>query len=139
MLLNREKKKKRGGHYFRLALLIVILLILLVLLFGEQWGIGQGDLLRLVNVRESPAQNVEAPEEEMQEETAGYGEVKVRVVGNTIQVNETAYTLDGFEAYVDTLDENTLIVLMDEEANYTLFTTIEEMIDAKAVPYVIEE
>jgi hypothetical protein len=138
MLMNREKKKKRSGRYFRLALLIVILLILLVLLFGEQWGIGQGDLLRLVNMQESPAGNVETPEE-VQEETSGYGEVKVRVAGNTIQVDETAYTLDGFEGYLDTLDENTLIVLMDEEANYTLFTTVEEMIDAKAVPYVIEE
>lgn len=139
MLLNRDKKKKRSGRYFRLALLIVILLILLVLLFGEQWGIGQGDLLRLVNMQESPAQDVETPEEEMQEATSGYGEVKVTVAGNTIQVDETAYTLDGFEAYIDTLDENTLIVLMDEEANYTLFTTVEEMIDAKAIPYVIEE
>lgn len=90
-------------------------------------------------MEESPSREAETSEAESQEETSGYGEVMVIVAGNTIQVNETAYTLDGFEAYVDTLDENTLIVLMDDEANDTLFTTIEEMIDAKAVPYVIVE
>jgi len=139
MLLNRDKKKKKGGRYFRLALLIVILLILLVLLFGEQWGIGQGDLLRLVNRQESPTQEVETPLDENGEDAASYREVKVIITGNTIQVDEMAYTLEGFYAYLDTLDENALVVLKDEEANYTLFTTIEEMIDEKAVSYVIEE
>lgn len=139
MLLNREKKKRKGGRYFRLALLIVILLILLVLLFGEQWGIGQGDLLRLVNRQESPSQEEETPADRSTEGADAYREVSVTVTGNAIQVNEMPYTLEGFDAYLDTLDENTLIVLKDEEANYSLFTNIEEMISEKSVSYVIEE
>ncbi len=139
MLQNREKKKRKGGRYFRLTLYVLILLILLVLLFGEQWGIGQGDLLRLLNRQESPSQEEEMPADRSAEDTTAYREVNVTVIGNAIQVDERAYTLEGFDAYLDTLGDKTLIVLKDEEANYTLFTTIEEMIGEKSVSYVIEE
>ena len=138
MLLNREKKKKKGGRYFRLALLIVILLILLVLLFGGRWGIGQGDLFSLLNTQESPGQEMETPADESQEDAASYREVKVTVTGNTIQVDEMPFTLEGFDAYLVSLQENILIVLVDDEANYTLFTTIEEMIEENGISYVIE-
>ncbi len=139
MLLNRDKKKRKGGRYFRLALLIVILLILLVLLFGEQWGIGQGDLLRLFSRQETPSQEEETIEDTSVEDSDAYREVKVLVTGNAIQVDEMPFTLEGFDAYLVSLQENILIVLVDEEANYTLFTTIEEMIEANGISYVIEE
>ena len=137
---NREKKKKRRYALLRWGLLLVLLLLILALLFGGRFGLGDGDLIRLVHQiepveREDADQDLPQPEADVSD----YDEIRIIISGNNIQVQGEAYSLAELEVYLQELDEAVLVILHDQEAAYALFTSVEEKLEEENIRYIIEE
>ena len=111
----------------------MLLLIILALLFGGRWGIGSDDLIRLVE------QQTSTETEEPADSFADVQELVMIIEGNIIRIGDEQFTLDEIEAYLDEMPEETLVVLHDQEANYALFTLVEEKLNERNLRYVIEE
>ena len=137
---NREKKKKRRYARLRWGLLLVLLLLILALLFGGRFGIGDGDLIRLVHQTE-PVEREDADQDPPQPEAdaSEYDEIRIIISGNNIQVQGEAYSLAELEVYFQELDEAVLVILHDQEAAYALFTSVEEKLEEENIRYIIEE
>ncbi len=134
MQTNRKEKSKKRFRYVRWLLLLVLLLIILALLFGGRWGIGSDDLIRLVEQQTST--ETEEPADSV---SADVQELTVIIEGNNIRIGDESFTLDEIEAYLQEMPEETLVVLHDQEANYALFTSVEEKLNERDLRYVIEE
>ena len=129
MTTDRKQRKKRT---LRRAIMGIILVLLLLILLGDRWGMGPGDLLRLTS--SDPPQESESNGTQI-----SYREVMIRVSESTIQVNESDHTIDSLETYLNESEAGTLYVLIDQQANYALFTTIESMLQERELLYVIED
>lgn len=137
---NREKKKKRRYALLRWGLLLVLLLLILALLFGGRFGIGDGDLIRLVD--QSEPDETEGPDQDPlqpEADASDYEEIRIIISGNNIQVHGEAYSLAELETYLQELDQSVLVILHDQEAAYALFASVEEKLEEENIRYIIEE
>jgi biopolymer transport protein ExbD len=127
-----KDRKYRRKRTLRRLLLGIILVFLLLFFLGDRWGIGPGDLLRLTS-------SDQEQESESNGTQTSYREVLIRVSESTIQVNETVHTIDSLETSLNEAEADTLFVLIDQQANYALFTRIESMLQERELMYVIED
>jgi len=134
-----QKRPKKKRRFLRLFLTIILLVVLLML-FGERLGLGTGDDLSLLSpspVSGPVARPVTEPEVETPQVTAR--EIQITITETAIQVDGENYTRDTFAALLVNLDENTLFVLSDQQANYALFKEVEDLLKSKNLSYVIGE
>lgn len=126
-------KKRTKKRKLRLTLVILILLMLLVLLW-DRIGSGSGNLLFFME--SSPSQETPGPGGI---ETPGKKEVVITISESTIQLDETTYTLESLESYLEASEPDTLFVLVDDQANNALFINIENLLKERQLTYVIED
>lgn len=128
------KKEKKRSKLPWLLLLIIILALVLAWKFGLLKGFGLGSGLGLGNDTQNAeaTQSVSASEEQAEVSTQ---EINIEVAGDQYLWNGEEVTLDTIKTNLDGLEENTKVIMTDNEAVQNAYQEVLDVLNESNIQF----
>ncbi len=128
------KKERKRSKFPWLILIILILALVLAWKFGLLKGFGLGSGLGLGNDTQNAeeTQSISTSEEQT---TVASQEIHIEVAGDQYLWNGEEVTLDTIKTNLDALEENTKVILTDNEAVQNAYQEVLDVLNESSIQF----